>query len=82
MFKIREFVTKTILLSQNHFPVLYQNFLPPIKELKGFELLTLKKGETKIITFTLSNKELGFYDNDGNYLVEPGTFKIISKKEL
>lgn len=49
----------------------------PIKELKGFELVTLKKGETKIITFTLTHAELGFYDNQGNYLVEPGTFLVM-----
>ena len=49
----------------------------PIKELKGFELVELKKGETKTIKFTLSNAELGFYDNDGNYLVEPGTFNVM-----
>ncbi|MCZ8196915.1 MAG: beta-glucosidase BglX [Flavobacterium sp.] len=48
----------------------------PIKELKGFELVTLKKGETKTVNFTLTDAELGFFDNDGNYLVEPGTFKI------
>ncbi|GEP50915.1 glycosyl hydrolase [Flavobacterium noncentrifugens] len=49
----------------------------PVKELKGFELASLKKGESKTITFTLTDKELGFYDNEGNYLVEPGMFKIM-----
>ncbi|POY37658.1 beta-glucosidase BglX [Flavobacterium alvei] len=49
----------------------------PVKELKGFELIELKKGETKTVSFTLTDKELGFYNNDGNYLVEPGTFKIM-----
>lgn len=49
----------------------------PVKELKGFELINLKKGETKTVTFTLTDKELGFFDNDGNYLVESGTFKIM-----
>ena len=49
----------------------------PVKELKGFELIELKKGETKTVTLTLTDKELGFFDNDGNYLVEPGTFKIM-----
>ncbi|MBZ4043009.1 beta-glucosidase BglX [Flavobacterium hibisci] len=48
----------------------------PVEELKGFELVNLKKGETKTVTFTLTDKELGFYDNNGNYLVEPGTFKL------
>jgi len=49
----------------------------PVKELKGFELINLKKGETKTVTFTLTEKELGFYNNEGNYLVESGTFKIM-----
>ena len=49
----------------------------PVKELKGFELIELKKGETKTVTLTLTEKELGFYDNEGNYLVEPGAFKIM-----
>jgi beta-glucosidase len=48
----------------------------PVKELKGFEMVALKKGETKTVTFTLTDKELGFYNNNGDYLVEPGTFKI------
>lgn len=48
----------------------------PVKELKGFELVALKKGETKTIQFTLTDAELGFYDNQGNYLVESGTFKV------
>jgi beta-glucosidase len=48
----------------------------PVKELKGFELVALKKGETKTITFTLTDNELGFFNNNGDYLVEPGTFKI------
>ncbi|WP_348800389.1 beta-glucosidase BglX [Flavobacterium adhaerens] len=55
----------------------YASIIRPIKELKGFELVDLKKGETKTINFTLTDKELGFYDNDGNYLVEAGTFKIM-----
>jgi beta-glucosidase len=45
--------------------------------LKGFELIELKKGETKTVTFTLTDKELGFFDNEGNFLVELGTFKIM-----
>ena len=48
----------------------------PVQELKGFELTSLKKGETKTITFTLTDKELGFFNNEGNYQVELGTFKI------
>lgn len=49
----------------------------PVKELKGFELVTLKKGETKTIHFTLTDAELGFYNNDGKFLVESGLFNVM-----
>jgi len=48
----------------------------PVKELKGFELVSLKSKETKIIEFTLTDKELGFYNNKGEYVVEAGEFEI------
>ncbi|CAL2107814.1 Periplasmic beta-glucosidase [Tenacibaculum sp. 190524A02b] len=48
----------------------------PVKELKGFELVELKPNETKKITFTLSSKELGFYNNQGIFVVEPGIFEV------
>nr|WP_294932327.1 beta-glucosidase BglX [uncultured Flavobacterium sp.] len=49
----------------------------PVKELKGFELVTLKKGETKTVQFTLTDAALGFYDNEGTFLVEPGIFNVM-----
>ena len=49
----------------------------PVKELKGFELVELKKGETKTIHFTLTDAELGFYNNDGKFLVESGLFNVM-----
>ncbi|MGC4129101.1 MAG: beta-glucosidase BglX [Bergeyella sp.] len=49
----------------------------PVKELKGFELVNLKSGESKTITFTITEKELGFYDNSGQFVTESGTFKAM-----
>lgn len=49
----------------------------PIQELKGFEKIFLKRGESKIVTFELSDKELGFYDNQGKYIVEKGEYRIM-----
>jgi beta-glucosidase len=49
----------------------------PVKELKGFEKVILKAGESKTITFTLTNKELGFYNNEGVFIVEPGDFEVM-----
>lgn len=55
---------------------LFASVTRPVKELKGFELVELKAGETKTIHFTLNKETLGFYDNDGTYIVEPGDFKV------
>ena len=48
----------------------------PLRSLKGFQQISLQPGETKKITFTLTDNELGFYDNQGNWMVEPGTFDV------
>ncbi|MBO3115166.1 beta-glucosidase BglX [Winogradskyella sp. DF17] len=48
----------------------------PVKELKGFKLVKFKKGETKKVTFNLSKEDLGFYNNTGEFVVEPGEFEI------
>ncbi|TPG36220.1 beta-glucosidase BglX [Flavobacterium pectinovorum] len=55
----------------------FASIVRPIKELKGFELINLKKGETKTVHFTLTDAALGFYDNEGKFLVEPGMFNIM-----
>jgi beta-glucosidase len=48
----------------------------PVKELKGFELLEIKAGESKTVTFTLNNETLGFYNNQEEFTIEPGDFKV------
>ncbi len=48
----------------------------PVRELKGFEMVALKKGESKEIVFNLTKKELGFYNSDGNYVIEAGDFEV------
>lgn len=49
----------------------------PVMELKGFERVALKAGESKRITFTLTPKHLEYYDLEMNRIVEPGTFKVM-----
>ncbi|MCB4807258.1 beta-glucosidase BglX [Tamlana sp. 62-3] len=55
---------------------LFASVTRPVKELKGFELVELEPGEAKQITVTLTEKELGFYNNSGDYVVEPGDFTV------
>lgn len=48
----------------------------PVRELKGFEKVFLQPGESRDVTFPISNQELGYYDTRGNWLVEPGKFQV------
>lgn len=49
----------------------------PVKELKGFERVTLQKGETKQVTITLDEASLSYYDMQGRLFFEPGEFDIM-----
>ena len=48
----------------------------PVLELKGFEKFMLKKGESKEVRFTISEKNLRFYNDALEYKAEPGYFKL------
>ena len=47
----------------------------PVKELKGFQKIYLKKGESKQVSFNITAEELKFFNNDLKQVVEPGDFK-------
>ena len=49
----------------------------PVKELKGFERIHLKKGESKQVTFTITPELLKFYNYDIQYVYEPGEFHVM-----
>ena len=48
----------------------------PVKELKGFQKIFLKKGESKQVSFTIDVNELRFYNAELKYIYEPGDFKV------
>ncbi|TCC88737.1 beta-glucosidase BglX [Pedobacter frigiditerrae] len=48
----------------------------PVKELKAYKKIGLKAGEEKTITFQLGAKDLSFFDDKGNVILEKGKFKI------
>lgn len=49
----------------------------PVKELKGFERVTLQPGERRRVEFTLGPEHLGFYNREMRFVVEPGVFKVM-----
>ena len=48
----------------------------PVKELKGFNKIALKAGESKQVSFTITEAELSFYDINLKYTAEPGNFVV------
>jgi beta-glucosidase len=48
----------------------------PVRELKDFERVTLKPGETKTVQFTLSSASLAFHNERGELVNEPGMFHV------
>jgi beta-glucosidase len=48
----------------------------PVKELKGFQKVMIKAGETKTLRFTISEKDLCFYRADMSWGSEPGMFEV------
>lgn len=48
----------------------------PVRELKGFEKVYLKKGETKTVNFTITKEILQFYTANNVWEVEPGDFNL------
>jgi len=50
----------------------------PVKELKGFEKVNLKSGETKTIAFELNKADFSYFDPDKkDWVLEPGEFEIL-----
>jgi beta-glucosidase len=47
------------------------------KNLRGFERIHLKPGETKTVTFVLKHDDLALWNREMHFVVEPGTFKVM-----
>jgi len=48
----------------------------PVRRLRGFQRVTLEPGETKSVKFRLGPADVGFYDEMGNLVVEPGQIEV------
>jgi beta-glucosidase len=48
----------------------------PVRRLQGFERVTLAAGQTKTVSFTLNRNDVGFYNNSGKFVVEPGQIDV------
>ncbi|TDO19722.1 beta-glucosidase BglX [Pedobacter duraquae] len=55
---------------------IYGSITRPVKELKGFKKIFLKKGETKTVTFNIGVNDLKFYNAALQFVAEPGDFNV------
>ncbi|HDZ04274.1 hypothetical protein LCGC14_0239740 [marine sediment metagenome] len=53
-----------------------RSITPPVRELKGFKKIFLKKGETKTVSLTLYANDLKFYNSNLQFVSEPGKFVV------
>ncbi|WP_420603035.1 beta-glucosidase BglX [Flagellimonas sp.] len=53
-----------------------RSITPPIRQLKGFKKIFLKKGEQKTVTLELSPEDLKFYNSALEFVAEPGEFEV------
>ncbi len=54
----------------------YGRRVRPVKELKGWEKVTLNAGETKTVTVRIARETLGYYDAQCNFITEPNTYRV------
>jgi beta-glucosidase len=52
------------------------SILQPVRRLDGFQRVTLAPGQTKTVTFTLGRDQIGFYNNSGQFEVDPGAVDV------
>jgi beta-glucosidase len=52
------------------------SILQPVRRLEGFQRVTLAPGQSRTVTFTLGPSNIGFYNNQGQFGVEPGTVDV------
>ena len=67
---------KATELVQYYFQDVSASLTRPVRQLIGFEKVTLKAGESQIIQFNVAVTELGFYNQKGEWVIEPGKFNF------
>jgi beta-glucosidase len=55
---------------------LFADISRPVKELKGFEKIKLAPGESRTVTFKLTEKDLSYWNDQAKFKADPGKFKV------
>jgi beta-glucosidase len=82
-FTVQLKITNTGKFDGDEVPQLYLSRIgkdktAPLKELKGFKRISIKKGDTKNISFTITEKDLEYWDElQQSYRVHPGEYQVV-----
>jgi beta-glucosidase len=52
------------------------SILQPVRKLEGFARVSLNGKQTKTVTLTLNRQNFGFYNDQGQFVIEPGQFHL------
>lgn len=63
-------------IAQLYISDLVASISPPVKKLKGFKRIILNAGEARTLIFSITRKDLSFYDKKMNITAEPGAFEL------
>lgn len=55
----------------------FASIVRPVRELKGFEKILLEPGMAREVRFEIGEEALGYFDNNGKFVVEPGEFEVM-----
>jgi beta-glucosidase len=50
----------------------------PVRELRGFERVSLRPGERRRVEFKLAPQQLGYYNREMRFVVEPGSYRVFA----
>jgi beta-glucosidase len=78
-------VTNTGARKGDEVPQLYihdpvASLTQPVRRLRGFQRVTLNAGEKRTVTWKLDASDVGFYDNGGRFVVEPGKIDVFASQ--
>ncbi len=54
----------------------YTTILQPVRKLEGFRKVTLNPGQSRTVVFSLGRQNLGYYDQSGRFVTQPGPFDV------
>ena len=70
-------IISVIVTNEGDYDDIYADVVRPVKELKNFKRIFLKKGESREVRFVITEEDLKFYNSNLQYVYELGDFEVM-----